>query len=77
MVAEKLPDLPLYWVKPESCMGRLRTNHRDNILLIGSLVRIAEESDALPPTKRPMTKTWKKPVSQNYVTWDHKSAQVM
>ncbi|KAL7839429.1 hypothetical protein SRHO_G00260870 [Serrasalmus rhombeus] len=30
-------------VKPESGMGKLRTIHKDNILPIGSLVRISEE----------------------------------
>lgn len=42
-------------VKPESGMGKLRTMYQDNMLPIGSLVRIPEEQDAQLPVNRPVT----------------------
>ena len=64
VVVEKLPDLPAYRVKPDSGMGKLRTLHRDNILPIGELVRIAdEEQDAPLPVARSVTRTQRKSVS--------------
>ncbi|KAL2081551.1 hypothetical protein ACEWY4_023404 [Coilia grayii] len=63
VVMEKLPDLPVYRVKPESGIGKLRTIHRDNILPIGSLVRISEESDVQRQATRPLTRSQRKSMS--------------
>ncbi|KAL1264128.1 hypothetical protein QQF64_004483 [Cirrhinus molitorella] len=38
-VCEKLPNLPVYRVKPEAGPGRIKTLHRDQLLPIGQLVR--------------------------------------
>ncbi|XP_062372262.1 retrovirus-related Pol polyprotein from transposon 412 isoform X1 [Sardina pilchardus] len=64
VVVEKLPDLPVYRVRPESGMGKLRTIHRDNILPIGSLVRISDEQEAQIPVNRPVTRTQRRSVPQ-------------
>ncbi|XP_037833479.1 uncharacterized protein LOC119617377 [Kryptolebias marmoratus] len=60
VIMEKLPDLPVYRVKPESGMGKLRTIHRDNVLPIGSLVRVSEDSDVQQQTTRPVTRSQRK-----------------
>ncbi len=39
LVVEKLKNLPVYRLKPESGMGSVRTLHRDHILPIGDEVR--------------------------------------
>uniref|UniRef100_A0A3Q2NZR7 Integrase catalytic domain-containing protein n=1 Tax=Fundulus heteroclitus TaxID=8078 RepID=A0A3Q2NZR7_FUNHE len=63
VIMEKLPDLPVYRVKPESGMGKLRTIHRDNILPIGSLVRISEELDVPEKPNRAVTRSQRKSVT--------------
>ncbi|KAL6485589.1 hypothetical protein MHYP_G00049810 [Metynnis hypsauchen] len=69
VIVEKLPDLPVYRVKPESGMGKLRTIHRDNILPIGSLVRISDESDVQEQSTKPVTRSQRKSVTrQSHVT---------
>uniref|UniRef100_A0AAR2M6Q9 Gypsy retrotransposon integrase-like protein 1 n=1 Tax=Pygocentrus nattereri TaxID=42514 RepID=A0AAR2M6Q9_PYGNA len=35
VIVGKIPDLPVYRIKPESGMGRVRTIHRDHLLPIG------------------------------------------
>lgn len=40
LVMEKLPNLPVYRVKPETGTGSVRTLHRDHLLPIGDSVRI-------------------------------------
>lgn len=39
-MVEKLKNLPVYCLKPESGMGRVRTLHRDHILAVGDDVRL-------------------------------------
>ncbi|KAL7841410.1 hypothetical protein SRHO_G00251010 [Serrasalmus rhombeus] len=68
---DRLHDRPdcLSMVKPESGMGKLRTIHRDNILPIGSLVRISDESDVQEQTTKPVTRSQRKSVThQSHVT---------
>jgi len=57
IVVKKLPDLPVYRLKPERGMGGIRTLHRDHLLTIGESVRlpIPEESKQTP--HRPVTST--------------------
>lgn len=60
VVVDKLPDLPVYRVKPENGMGKLRTIHRDHILPIGSLVRVFNDPDDRESLKRPVTRAHRK-----------------
>ncbi|XP_076850337.1 uncharacterized protein LOC143500204 [Brachyhypopomus gauderio] len=55
VVVGKIPDLPVYRIKPESGMGREKTMHRDHLLPIGCLVRLADENTIMPAT-RPATR---------------------
>ncbi len=43
VVCEKLPNLPVYRVKPETGQGRIKTLHRDKLLPIGQLVRWSQD----------------------------------
>lgn len=45
VVVEKIPDIPVYWVKPESGMGKVQTIHRDHLLPIRYMVRMPDEND--------------------------------
>lgn len=49
VVVEKLPNIPVYRVKPEHGKGNLKTLHRDHILPIGQLVRMPKEEDEDDP----------------------------
>ena len=64
VIVEKLPDLPVYRVRPESGMGKQRTIHRDNILPIGSLVRIPDESDVREKTASLVTGSQRRSVTR-------------
>lgn len=57
VVVGKLPNLPVYRVKPESGRGIVKTLHRDHLLPVGFLVRIPEvpERNCLP--HRPSTRS--------------------
>lgn len=56
MVVEKLPNLPVYRVKPENG-GGVKTLHRDNLLPIGFLVRIPEVPERHCRPQRPSTRS--------------------
>lgn len=43
VVVEKLPNLPVYRVRPEGVRGRVKTLHREHLLPIGQLVRVTGE----------------------------------
>lgn len=60
VVVDKLPDLPVYRVKPENGMGRLGTIHRDHILTIGSLARVVDDRDNPESVKGPVTRAHRK-----------------
>ncbi|XP_043993942.1 uncharacterized protein LOC122843338 [Gambusia affinis] len=40
VVVEKMPNLPVYKVKPQNGKGKFKTMHRDNLLPIGDYVRM-------------------------------------
>uniref|UniRef100_A0A3B3WSH8 Gypsy retrotransposon integrase-like protein 1 n=1 Tax=Poecilia mexicana TaxID=48701 RepID=A0A3B3WSH8_9TELE len=40
VVVEKMPNLPVYKVKPQNGKGKFKTMHRDNLLPIGNYVRL-------------------------------------
>ncbi|XP_034560089.1 uncharacterized protein LOC117827597 [Notolabrus celidotus] len=57
VILERLPNLPVYKLKPQNGTGKVKTLHRDNLLPIGDLVRIpmqdeVEEVQRKPPTRR-------------------------
>lgn len=57
VVVGKLPNLPVYRVKPESGHGVVRTLHRDHLLPIGILVRIPELTEGSCLPRRPSTRS--------------------
>lgn len=57
VIVGKLPNLPVYRVKPQTGQGSVRTLHRDHLLPIGTEVRLPEgmardEVPARPQTRR-------------------------
>lgn len=55
VVVDKMPNLPVYRVKPMDGKGKLKTLHRDNLLPIGDLVRIPILDTTENRPKRPAT----------------------
>lgn len=55
IVIAKLPNLPVYRVKPERGTGIVKTIHRDHLLPIGYLVRMTAQSERTAQPKKPMT----------------------
>lgn len=64
VVVEKLPNLPVYKVKPEHGPGVLKTLHRDHLLPIGYMVRMPNPSDDTGHIKRPVTRAHRAQKSQ-------------
>ncbi|XP_053301840.1 uncharacterized protein LOC128460622 [Pleuronectes platessa] len=56
VVLEKLPNLPVYKVKPEHGTGVVKTLHRDHLLPIGYMVRMFNPSDDTNSVRRPVTR---------------------
>lgn len=56
VVIAKLPNLPVYRIKPERGTGVTRTIHRDHLLPIGYLVRFPAPTEKESPPKRPTTR---------------------
>lgn len=56
IVIAKLPNLPVYRVKPERGTGIVRTVHRDHLLPIGYMVRMSAPSEKTARPKRPRTR---------------------
>ncbi|CAI5657555.1 unnamed protein product [Oreochromis niloticus] len=56
IVIAKLPNLPVYCVKPERGTGIVRTVHRDHLLPIGYMVRMSAPSEKTVQPKRPRTR---------------------
>ncbi len=57
VVVSKMPNLPVYRVKPEKGKGIVKTIHRNHLLPIGYLVRMPEETDEKKVPQRPVTRT--------------------
>lgn len=64
VVVEKLPNLPVYKVKPEHGPGVLKTLHRDHLLPIGYMVRMPNPSDDTRHIRRPVTRAHRSQKSQ-------------
>ncbi|KAK7945434.1 hypothetical protein WMY93_001162 [Mugilogobius chulae] len=56
VVLKKLPNLPVYKVKPEQGPGSVKTLHRDHLLPIGYLVRMPENTQPTERVKPPVTR---------------------
>ncbi|XP_056437540.1 uncharacterized protein LOC130374637 [Gadus chalcogrammus] len=56
VVVEKLPNLPVYKVKPEHGTGVVKTLHQDHLLPIGYMVRLSNQSDDTNSARRPVTR---------------------
>lgn len=56
VVVDKMPNLPVYRVKPLNEKGRLKTLHRDNLLSIGDRVRIPVPDNTENVPKRPSSR---------------------
>lgn len=52
VVCEKLPNIPVYRVKPETGKGSVRTLHRDQLLPIGQMVRWPKKKVETNPVRR-------------------------
>ncbi|XP_052462953.1 uncharacterized protein LOC128020214 [Carassius gibelio] len=52
VVCEKLPNIPVYRVKPEVGSGKVRTLHRDQLLPIGQLVRWPQSKVERNPVRK-------------------------
>ncbi|KAL1271696.1 hypothetical protein QQF64_030712 [Cirrhinus molitorella] len=57
LVVEKLKNLPVYRLKPESGMGNVRTLHRDHLLPVGEDVRLSVPEEPRKVSAPPVTKT--------------------
>lgn len=57
VVVGKMPNLPVFRVRPEGGRGGIRTIHRDHILPIGQSVRIPVEQAFEETTVRPRTRS--------------------
>lgn len=57
VVVDKLPNLPVYRVKPLNVKGKVKTLHRDNLLPIGDRVRIPVQEEMENVPKRPVTRS--------------------
>lgn len=67
VVIGKLPNLPVYRLKPEGRRGIVKTLHRDHLLPIGSLVRMPKAREETSPSQRSSTRASSAPT--------HKRAQ--
>lgn len=57
VVVDKMPNLPVYRVKPVDGKGKFKTLHRDNLLPIGDLVRIPVLDNTEDVPKRAVTRS--------------------
>ena len=57
VVVEKLPNLPVYKIKPERGMGAEKTVHRNHLLPIGYLVRLPVDDGEEKSQQRPLTRS--------------------
>uniref|UniRef100_A0A672GGI4 Gypsy retrotransposon integrase-like protein 1 n=1 Tax=Salarias fasciatus TaxID=181472 RepID=A0A672GGI4_SALFA len=57
VVVEKLPNLPVYRIKPERGMGVEKTIHRNHLLPIGYLVRFPVDDNEENSQPRPLTRS--------------------
>ncbi len=65
VVLEKLPNLPVYKVKPEHGTGVVKTLHRDHLLPIGYMVRMSNSLEEENPIRKPVTRAQRTRKCQN------------
>lgn len=56
VVVDKLLNLPVYKVKPESGPAVIKSLHRDHLLPIGHMVRLCESAEGEEPVRRTITR---------------------
>lgn len=56
VIVEKLPNIPVYRVKPERGAGVIKTLHRDHLLPIGYLVRMSTSVEKDSVAEKPVTR---------------------
>lgn len=71
MVVDKLPNLPVYKVRPEKGRPIVKTLHRDHLLPIGHLVRLPDSPTETVKPQRPVTRS-----RQNRLTTDNSPQMV-
>lgn len=64
VVVEKLPNVPVYKIKPERGMGVEKTIHRNHLLPIGYLVRLPVDDGEEQPPQRHVTRSQQKSKEQ-------------
>ncbi|XP_054862844.1 uncharacterized protein LOC129347938 [Amphiprion ocellaris] len=76
VVVEKLPNLPVYKVKPECGPGSIKILHRDHLLPIGYLVRMSDSPDEAGPIRSPVTRSKRIRQSQKITQPSHPAENV-
>lgn len=71
IVIEKLPNLPVYKIKPERGMGAEKTIHRNHLLPIGYLVRIAGDENEVGLQQRPASRALRQKTKELVRTTNH------
>lgn len=71
IVMEKLPNLPVYKIKPERGMGAEKTIHRNHLLPIGYLVRIPVDEREVGPQQRLVTRAFQQKTKELVQTNNH------
>lgn len=72
IVLDKLPNLPVYRVRPEVGTGAVKTLHRDHLLSIGQLVRLPyTQNDAPGPSNQGVSTRCKHRSTQNFRRTQH------
>ncbi|XP_073711543.1 uncharacterized protein [Misgurnus anguillicaudatus] len=71
VVVEKLPNLPVYKIKPERGMGAEKTIHRNHLLPIGYLVRLPVDEREVGPLQRPRTRAFQQNTTEPVQTNNH------
>ncbi|RVE74756.1 hypothetical protein OJAV_G00024780 [Oryzias javanicus] len=71
IVVEKLPNLPVYRIKPERGMGAEKTIHRNHLLPIGYLVRLPDDQSEDATQPRPVTRAQRLRVNEPTHTNNH------
>lgn len=74
VVVDKLPNLPVYKIKPERGMGAEKTVHRNHLLPIGYLVRLPVDDGEEEPQQRPATRSQQQKLKEQTQSNSHEGA---
>ncbi len=67
VVTAKLPNLPVYRVKPGRETGIVKTVHRDHLLPIGYLAKLSLQSEEKTQPEKPMTRAKKAKTDESQI----------